>query len=348
MRGFIRSIYFLTSAALVVSLGILNFSGTTRAAAAQTRGLDSLKFTFLFRPTGSFSNFIVSEKRGFFREQGLDVSFIVPGGTSDAVKLVASGQAQMGLSHSTDTILARSRGVPIVSVGTNHQFGTAGVLAPVENNIRSPKDLEGKTVGITGIPANRVMLEQFLKIHGVDTTKVRIIVVGFGGLRTLLEGRIQAMGDAITFSEPIGLNLARGKDPNDHSTYTYMAYYKYGLPRYYTFGIVTSERFLADNPELVRRFLRGWKKGLEWSLVNPEGAVDIFLKQYPSVKRSRALGAWRAIMEITASDDTKTHGLGWQNVDVWRKQAQFMLENKLISAPVDAGKAMTNDYLPGR
>jgi len=348
MRGNIRTRCFVTIAVLVVSLGILDFPGLIGSAAAQAPRLDPLKFTFLFRPTGSFTSFIVSQDRGFFREQGLDVTFIVPGSPTDALKLVASGEAQMGLAHSTDTILSRSRGVPVVSVATNHQFGMAGVLAPVENNIRTPKDLEGKTVGITGIPANRVMFEEFLKIQKVDTTKVRTIVVGFGGLPALLEGRTQAMGDAITFSEPIGLNLARGKDPNNHSTYSYMAFYKYGLPRYYTFGIITSENFLASSPKLVQQFLRGWEKGLEWSLKNPEEAVDMFLKRYPSVKRPQALGAWKAILEISTSDETKAHGLGWQDIKVWEKQAQFMLEHKLIKSPVDVSKAMTNEYLTNR
>ena len=254
----------------------------------------------------------------------------------------------MGLAHSTDTILARSRGVPIVSVGTNHQFGTAGILAPAEKNIRGPKDLEGKTVGITGIPANRVMFEEFLKLNGVDATKVKTVVVGFGGLPILLGGRIDAMGDAITWSEPIGLNLAKGKDPNDPSTHTYMPFYKFGLPRYYTFGIVASESFLAGNADVVRRFLRAWKKGLEWSLSNPEAAVDYFVKRYPEMKRPQALGMWKEITTIAVGNDTKEHGLGWQDMDVWKKQAQFMLENKLIKAPVDVTKAMTNDYLPGR
>jgi len=345
MKGRTRVPLLVCVTALALLLGALVLAGQP---AAQTAQPTPLRFTFLFAPTGSFANFIVSQDRGFFGEEGLNVSFIVPGSPADALKLVAGGEAHMGLGHSTDVILARSRGVPLVSVGTTFQFGTAGVMAPVERNVRTPKDLEGRTVGITGIPANRVMFEQFMRIHNVDPAKVRTIVVGFGALPALLEGRIEALGDAITFAEPIELNVARGKDPNDPSTYTYMAFYKYGLPRYYTFGVVTSESFLAGNPELVRRFLRGWKKGLEWSMKSPEAAVDIFLKHYPNVDRRRALGAWKSVMDIVVSDETKAHGLGWQDPAVLAKQAQFMLENKLIPAAVAVTKVFTNDYLPGK
>lgn len=345
MNATTRALFCVVVLGVVVSLGAPAFAQTP---AAPTSQLTPLKFTFLFVPTGSFANFVASQDHGFFREEGLDVSFIVPGSPADAIKLVAAGEAHMGLGHSTDVILARSRGVPVVSVGTTHQFGTAGVMAPTEKNIRTPKDLEGKTVGITGIPANRIMFEQMLRMNGVDTAKVRVIVIGFGAIQALLEGRIDAEGDAITFSEPIAYNLAKGKDPNDRSTHTYMAFYKYGLPRYYTFGVVTSETFLAKNPDLVRRFLRGWKKGLEWSIANPEAATDIFVKRYPNVERRRGLGAWRAVTEIAVSDETRTHGLGWQDAKVWEKQAQFMFENRLITEPVDVRKAFFNDFLPGK
>lgn len=329
--------------AVIVSLGAAAF-----AQLAPAPQLTPLKFMFHFVPTGSFVNYVVSLDNGFFREEGLDVSFVIPGSPGDAIKLVASGDAHVGLGHSTDVILARSRGVPVVSVGTTHQFGTAGVMAPIEKNIRTPKDLEGKTVGITGIPANRVMLEQMLRMNGVDISKVRVIVIGFGAIPALLEGRIDAEGDAITFSEPITYNLAKGKDPNDRSTHTYMAFYKYGVPRYYTFGVITSESFLAKNPDLVRRVLRGWRKGLEWSIANPEAAVDIFVKRYPNNERRRALGMWKAVTEIAVSDETRTRGLGWQDAKVWEKQAQFMFENRLIGEPVDVRKAFTNDFLSGR
>jgi ABC-type nitrate/sulfonate/bicarbonate transport system substrate-binding protein len=212
-----RVVLFAGLVAVSVSLG----TPTSGQTPAPTAKLTPLKFAYLFAPGGFFTNFAVSQDQGFFREDGLDVSLIVPGSASDAIKLVASGEVQFGLGHSTDVILARSRGVPVVSVGTTHQFGTAGVMAPVEKGIRTPKDLEGKTVGITGIPANRVMLEQMLRVHNVDATKVRIIVTGFAPMPALLEGRIDALGDAITWYEPIEYNLAKGKDPNDQSTYTY-------------------------------------------------------------------------------------------------------------------------------
>ena len=74
----------------------------------------------------------------------------------------------------------------------------------------------------------------------------------------------------------------------------------------------------------------------------------LIVRQLPAQKRPQALGAWKAILEISTSDETKAHGLGWQDIKVWEKQAQFMLEHKLIKSPVDVSKAMTNEYLTNR
>lgn len=173
------------------------------AVAQSSPQLVPIKMSFLVRPSGSAANFVVSQDAGFFRKEGLDVSFIVPANPAAALQLVAAGTVQFSIAHSTDVILARSRELPIVSLGTTHQFGEAGIMTPAAKNIRAPKALEGTTVGITGIPANRAMLEYVLRVNKVDMSKVRIVPMGFTLAPALLAGRIDAIGDAITWSEPI-------------------------------------------------------------------------------------------------------------------------------------------------
>jgi len=318
------------------------------AMAQSSPKLLPVKMSFLVRPSGSAANFVASQDKGFFREEGLDVSFIVPANPAAALQLVAAGTVQFAVAHSTDVILARSRQLPIVSIGTTHQFGTAGIMAPAAKNVHTPKALEGMTVGITGIPANRVMLEYVLRVNNVDMSRVKLVPMGFTLAPALLAGRIDAIGDAITWAEPITYNLKMGKDANDASTYSFLPFYKHGAPRYYTFGVIASESYLAANADVARRFMRGWAKGIEWTRKNQTEAVDMLIKRYSAVERGPALGVWKVLEDIVVSDETKAHGTGWQDPEVWRKQAKFMLEQKLIPAAVDVSKAMTNEYLPGK
>ena len=112
---------------------------------------------------------------------------------------------------------------------------------PTSSGVTSLKQLEGKTLGVTGIPFNRTMLEYCLKKAGVDVSKVKIVIVGFTPMPLLLSKRIDGLGDAITWSEPAMFNVQLGKPADDKSTYKYFAFYQNGVPRYYTLGVVATE-----------------------------------------------------------------------------------------------------------
>jgi putative hydroxymethylpyrimidine transport system substrate-binding protein len=208
------------------------------------------------------------------------------------------------------------------------------------------KQLEGKNVGVTGIPYNKVMLEYSLKKSGVDVSKVNIVTVGFAPMPLLLSKRIDALGDAITWSEPAMYNSQIKKPAGDKSTYKYFAFYENGVPRYYTLGVVANEEAVAKNPDLYRRFLRAWTKGLDWAIKNQKAAVDGLRKHHPEINEQESLANLAEIARISQSPETQKHGLGWQDPAVWAAQEAFMREHKQIESKVDIGKAVRNDLLP--
>lgn len=284
----------------------------------------------------------------FFDEQKLEVSFVSPTTPADGLKLLASGGVQFATAHSTEVLLARSRGLPVVSIATNHQYGTAGIMVPAELGVTSLKQLEGKTLGVTGIPFNQKMLEYSLKKANVDLSKVKIVTVGFTPMPLLLSKRIDGLGDAITWSEPAMYNIQVGKAADDKSTYKYFAFYENGVPRYYTFGVVAEESTVAKNPDLARRFLRAWTKGWDWTIKNQKAAIDGLRKKHPELNEKEAVANLAEIARISQSNDTKAHGLGWQDPKVWEAQEAFMREQGLIAAKIDVSKAVTNTLLPSR
>lgn len=272
------------------------------------------------------------------------MSFIVPATGADPAKLIANGTANIGLVHSVDVILARAQGLPLLSIGTTHQFGTLELLCPTSANVKRLKDLYGKTVGLTGIPADRVMFEQMLKANRVDKSKIRVVTAGFAGVPQLLAGRIDCY-EAVSWYEPILYNLELKKAPTAKS-YTQILYYKNGIPRFYTFGIVTSESYASANGDVVRRFMKAWVQATQWAMKNPSSATAALVKSYPSLDRTSSLAIWKASARVATSGDTRAHCLGWQSPQVWARQETFLRKNKLIDKPVDVQSAMTNEYLP--
>ena len=310
-------------------------------AHAQTK----VKFVILTQPNIWDAGTYAALDQGYFKETGLDVELISPTIPSDGMKLVASGGADFATAHSTDVLIARDTGIPIVSVGTTHQYGTAGVMIPTDAGFSDLQGLEGKNVGVTGIPFNKTMLEYMLTKNGVDLSKVNIVTVGFVPIPLLLSKRIDALGDAITWSEPAAYNVQLGKDATDTSTYKYYAFYENGVPRYYTFGIVTSESKLAADPDTVRKFMGAWQKGLDYMVKNQAAAAEGVLSKHPEINRPEAIANLAEISRIVVSPETEANGIGWQDPAVWEAQAKFMEEQGLIKK-ADISKAMTNGYLP--
>ena len=323
-------------------LGIVAASGAAQAAEKPT----DVKMALLTQPGIWDAGLFGAVEQGYFKVEGLNVSFVSPQTPADGLKLLASGGVQFATAHSTEVITARSKGLPVVSIATNHQYGTAGIMVPTKLGVTSLKQLEGKTLGVTGIPYNKVMLEYTLKTAGADVSKVKIVAVGFNPIPLLLSKRIDGLGDAITWSETALYNVKIGKPAADKSTYKYFAFYQNGVPRYYTLGVVTHENTLSRNPGLARRFLSAWQKGLTWAINNQKAAVANIRKRYPAIAEKQAIANLAEIARIAQSPGTAKRGIGSQDVSVWAKQEAFMRAHKLISTKVDVSKAVTNSYLP--
>ena len=77
------------------------------------------------------------------RAEGIEVEFISPTTPADGLKLLANGGVNFATAHSTEVITARSKGLPVVSIATNHQYGMAGIMLPTSSGIshsRSSKE----------------------------------------------------------------------------------------------------------------------------------------------------------------------------------------------------------------
>jgi ABC-type nitrate/sulfonate/bicarbonate transport system substrate-binding protein len=321
--------------------------GSDNEPQAGETALVPVSFSFGFAPSGFVTNLIATKERGYFEEEGLDVTF-VPSNPEDSAKLLASGQVQFTLLHSPDALVIRSQGVPIVSLGTTHQYGTNGILAPIELNVTSPQQLKGRTIGITGRAGNRAMLEEVLRGAGVDPAEVTIVPVGSDTGTALFQKRVDAIGDASTWAAPIVYNAALKRPLDDSSTHTFLRYDAHGVPRYYTCTVVTSEKLLRDDPELARKLLRAWTKGLEWATANPAEASAMLARAYPEYPSDIAAQAWRTLIPLVTSPETEQHGLGWQDAQLWTAMEEFLRQSELLKDKVDIAKAMTNDYLPGK
>jgi ABC-type nitrate/sulfonate/bicarbonate transport system substrate-binding protein len=117
------------------------------------------------------------------------------------------------------------------------------------------------------------------------------------------------------------------------------------VPDYYTPLILTNEKLIASNPDLVKRFMRATSKGYDFAIKNPDDAANILMQQVPELKSSadivKASQKW-----LAPQYQAEAKRWGEQSGDVWDKFAGFALDAKILDKPMDAAKAFSNNFLP--
>ncbi len=159
----------------------------------ESEDLKDIKFVLDWTPNTNHTGIYVAKEKGYFKEQGLDVEIIMPGEAS-ADQLIASGQADFGISYQEGITEARIQDVPIVSIAAIIQHNTSGFASPKDKGITSPKDFEGKKYGGWGAPLEKAVLSSLMQQEGADVDKVEIVNIGDADFLQLLSAMLTLPG----------------------------------------------------------------------------------------------------------------------------------------------------------
>ncbi len=315
-------------------------TGATPAESAAPR---SVVMGFPYIPNVQFSHFYLADARGYYAAEGLNVSFDYNFET-DVVQRVAQGTLQFALASGDSVLLARSQGLPVVTVMTNSQKFPSVLFSKQEANITTPKDLtrDGVTVGIPGrFGASWIGLLALLYAEQIPVETVTIQEIGFTQVAAVSEGKVTvAMGYGN--NEPIQLER-QGIPVNVIRIADYFPLASDGL--------ITNERLIADDADTVRKFVRATLRGMADVIADPDAAFTIALDYIPELKGAdqSTQDLQRAVLQATLdywqSDRTKTEGLGFCDETNWRETYGFLRESGLLATDVDITKAFTNQFI---
>lgn len=305
------------------------------ASNGETKELRDVKFVLDWSPNTNHTGLYVAQAKGFYEEEGLKVDILMPGsGGADA--MVASGEVPFGISYQESVTQGRTQGVPLVSIAAVIQHNTSGFAAPVDRNIKSPKDFEGKTYGGWGSPVEEAVMSSIMDIEGADVSKVNIINMGEADFFTAVKRDIDF---AWIFYAWTGIEAELRGEPLDM---LYVKDYSDKLD-YYTPVITTNEQQIKDDPELIKSFLRATSKGYQYTIEHPEEAADILLKAVPELDKDLIMASQKWLSPKYQDDAARW---GEQKQSVWQNYSDWMYEKKLIEKPLDTDAAYTNDFLP--
>ncbi len=296
-----------------------------------TRAILSLDWV----PNTNHTGFYVALEKGWYAEEGIALEIQIPSDPAAALKQVAFGNTDFGVSFQEEVTIARSNGIPVVSLAAIIQHNTSAFASLAETGIQRARDVDGKRYASYGLPIERPILGQLMACDGGDIETVEFIDVGFEAFPALIGKRVDLAWIFMAWdgvqAEIMGVQLST------------LPLYGSCVPDYYTPVIIAGETTIENKPDLIRRFMAATARGYRHAIAEPQESGEILLRASPEtnpelVRRSQA---W-----LSPRYRNDAEHWGEQKSEIWQEFADFMFEHGLIAKAVDPNEAFTNDFLP--
>ena len=273
-----------------------------------------------FQPNAVHTGIYTALQEGLYHRAGIDLNVQQPSASTDAPKLLEAGRAQFAILDIHDLAIARERGFDLVGVMPIVQRPLASVIAGDPSAVKRPRDLEGRTVGVTGLPSDDAVLDSVVSADGGDPKQVHRVTIGFNAVASLAAGRIDA---ATAFWNAEGVTLQRQGVP-----IRVFRVDDYGAPRYPELVLVTTSKTLNDDPDLVHEVVDATARGYSLASSDPGQGLDDLLAADPSLDRADQAAELRALESANAFRDP-----GKFDWPVLRSWAQWEAQHGIVKKP---------------
>jgi len=309
-----------------------------RAQAQTGRAPEKINFLLDFTPYGKHAPFYAALDQGFWKDAGFDVTIIKGEGSATTVASYAAGAVDFAFADTATLILARPKGVRVKIAGVIHDKSlyTAGTLE--ENNIRTPKDFEGKRMGSSVGDAARVMFPAFLKLNGADPGLVKWTdMTPPARIASLVLGQVD--GVTLFFTEQPTF-AAKAKEAGKH--WKDFPYADFGLDLYSN-GLLAREDLIANQPDRVKRWVDATMKAWAWSIEHPNEALASFMKHNPAVDPAQAKDHFRIAVKHIMTDYAKREGIGQIDPEKMKRTVDLVSQYFDVKG-VSADDVYTNQF----
>jgi len=299
-------------------------------------GADAVPFLLDWTPNHSQAYLFVAQTQGFFAAQGLEVTLDVPKHPADPIDLVAAGKYPLAISYSTDVVLARDQGQPVVCIASVVQHPLDAVMTLKTSGIDALEKLAGKRVGHNGTASALAYLRTIFKRYNVAPNSVALVDVGYDLVDALGKGRVDALIGGYWVYEKVIL------ERQGHAVHAWHLE-DIGIPDHPELVIITSEQTIREKPELLRRFLAAATKGADWTLHNPGGAIDILVGKHPTLERSLQLESLHLETPLLTAGVPR---FGVNRPAAREGLTRWMFDAGLTKRLIPAAAVVTNRFLP--
>ena len=285
-------------------------------------------------PDVQFAPLYVAVEKGYFADAGIQVDFDYSMET-DITALVGANQVQFGMVSGDQILLARAQGLPVVYVMAWYQQYPVSVVAKSAQGILTPQDLRGKTIGLPGTyGSNYIGLRALLHAGGLSESDVKLDSIGYTQVEALATDRDQAVS-VYTVNEPVQLR-AQGYDLDELRVADFVQLASNGL--------ITNEKTISENPDLVRRMVKAFLYGLADTIADPSAAYETSKAYVDNLAQADETVQKQKL--VTSIELWKANQLGYSDPQSWESMQTVLLDMGLLTQPLDLSKAFTNEFVP--
>ena len=289
-----------------------------------------------------FAPIVLTLDKGYFKQEGLDVQLLQTNGSGAVLPLVANGQADFGYVSMTTAAIGISKDLPIKVVAGILNKDPSALVFFASQNIKTPKDLEGKSLALTPGEAFTEIWPSFASKWGIDTSKVKVIQMNANAkLQAFLNGQVDVI-PVFTNNELPTLRSETSKQID------VMSVADFGFNTL-SEGVIASDSTIQNKPDLVKRFITALQMGYTYSLAHPEEAITDISKESPelaSQPHQVLLTGLQATLDLLHSPNTQGKPIGWMSPDDWQTTINILESSGGLSKKLPPTDFYTDDFVP--
>jgi NitT/TauT family transport system substrate-binding protein len=292
---------------------------------------------FTWKLKGEYAPLFVALDKGFYAAEGLDIELAEGSGAETVVKVVGMGTDAIAYGPATVVAEAVNKGMPVEVVAVYQPQVPIALASFPDIPLRTPKDLEGRKLGVTTGETFSNLVDPFAKANSLDLTKVAVVK---------MESSVRAAQFMTRGTDITSLYLT-----NELPLFEKRAGVKFNVMKIADFGLkllgasfIVNSNYAKANPETLRKLLRATAQGYVEAKKDPAAATSI-MEKYMKVKVDRDILEQQVRATVEATPLLEGRPIGWQTDAEWLANLELLKASNAIQVIKDLRLYYTNDYL---
>lgn len=283
--------------------------------------------------------FLIAQDQGYYRDAGLDVEITAGKGSGNTAQLVANKATQIGFADGYAASNGIAKSMEIKTVGSIYRGNPSAIMVLADSPIKTPKDLEGRTLAMIAGSGQFQQWPAFVKGAGIDASKIQIVNLTPPSLGpAIINGQVDAIGGYVQSYVPI--IESRGKKQVRAFWFS-----DYGV-NVVSNGIIVHQDLLKSDPELIRAFVPATIKGFLYGRQHPDDAAATVKKYSETVDVAIIKREFEVSWRTWVTPNTKGKSLGWGADADWASTIEVLKQYGGVTAPLTTSQLYTNEFVP--